>query len=62
MIRSIESLRDELAIQESEAEVWLERRADADRERMIAHLKFIQAARRVDELRTELMVAMGENS
>jgi hypothetical protein len=61
-VKTIEDIRDELAIQESEAEVWLERRADADRERMIAHLKFIRAARRVDELRTELMVAEGESS
>ena len=62
MIRTIDDLRDELAAEESQADFWLEARADADRERMIAHLKFIRAARRVDELRTELMVAEGESS
>jgi hypothetical protein len=61
-VKTIEDLQDDLALEEEEAAIWLERRADADRERMIAHLKFIRAARRVDELRTELMVAEGESS
>lgn len=61
-MKTIEDLRDDLALQESEAQIWLERRADADKERMIAHLSFVAACRAADDIREEIISANGEPS
>ena len=59
---TIEDLKDDLAVKRAAAEYWLEARADHDRERMIAHLKFIEAAKEADQALAALIAAQGEPS
>lgn len=62
MNKTLDDLKDDLVLQLEEAQIWLERRADADKERMIAHLSFVAACRAADNIRAEIISANGEPS
>lgn len=62
MLTTIEDLTEDFEVKRTAAEFWLAAREDHDSERMLAHLKFIEAAREADEALASLIAAQGEPS
>lgn len=61
-MKTIEDIEDDLALAHEEAKIWLERKADANREAMIAHLAYVDACHQITATERALMVARGESS
>ena len=62
MNETIEHLTEVFAARKATARIWLEARDDHDRERMIAHLKFVEYSKEADEALAALIAAQGEPS
>ena len=61
-MKTIEDLQDDLALAHEEAKIWLERKHDANREAMIAHLAYIDACHQISVAENALHNAHGEPS
>lgn len=62
MNKTIEDLREDIAVENDEATIWLDRRDYHDRERHIAHLHYITHCRNIERLQAEERAANGEAS